>query len=659
GVIYQDAAGNIISANKAAEHILGLPHEQLIGRNALDPRWRYIHEDGSDFPGHTHPTTIALHTGKPVKDIVMGIHNHNDDKFHWIKISTVPQFRPGQDKPYQVYATFDDITDQFLTFKALQEHEARQNAILENTTDAIIAIDRDFNITAANETSSNQYKLISGTSGKFEVGDRVLDLVTPDRRPYWENIFKQALEGRKLVFENRYDTDQGPIDLEISINPIISPSQEITGVSLFGRDITQRKQSEKKLRESELQYRTVVEHATESIYVVQSEIIVFARSGPSLITGYTGSELIGKRASGLIHPDDYEDSLAEYNSQQATDTQSRKKYVFRVIAKSGAIRWVEAHMTDITWEDKPAILTFQTDITEYKQLEETIRKTNRLYKMLYECNEAVVMADTEQKLLQNICNVIIETGGYFMAWIGSAENDEAKSIRPLAYYGHMDNYLESIKITWADEELGRSPSGKAIRSGKTVVIQDISKDPDFAPWIDQASEQGYSAIIALPLKSYGPANGVLSIYSSAADCFDQDEINLLEQLAADITYGITTLREHRQRERAEEALRESEQRFRKAVQSTTDIVWDWDIIRGDLDWFGDIDKMLGYDQELLPRKRAAWESILDSADHDRVMAALYRLAQTGEPYNVEYRINHTDGSKRTWIDRGLAIRDRD
>ena len=323
GVIYEDAAGNIVSANKAAENILGLPHDQLIGRNVLDSRWRYMHEDGSDFSAHTHTTNIALRTGKPVKDIVMGIYNHNDGRFHWIKISTVPQFRPGENKPYQVYATFDDTTDQFLTFKALQEQEARQNAILENTTDAIISINRDFHITAANEASSIIYKLISGTTRKFEVGEHVLDLVTADRRPYWENMFKQALGGQKLVFENHYDTDRGPIDFEISVNPILSPSQGITGVSLFGRDITQRKQDEQKLRESELRYRTLTEHATESIYVMQGGRIVFARSGPSLITGYTGSELIGKRPSEFLHPDDYESSLADYNAQRTADTKSQ------------------------------------------------------------------------------------------------------------------------------------------------------------------------------------------------------------------------------------------------------------------------------------------------------------------------------------------------
>ncbi|MBN1376586.1 MAG: PAS domain S-box protein, partial [Dehalococcoidia bacterium] len=589
GVTYQDNGGNIISANRAAEQILGLPHSQLIGMNLADPRWKAINEDGSDFPGDKYPTLVALNTGQTVKDIVMGIHNPAVDMYRWIKIDTMPQFRPGEDKPYLLYTIFEDITDQFLSFKALQEHEARQHAILENTDDAIFSVDSHLRLTAANEASHKYYKLIASTEHTLEIGDKIIDFTTSESRDFWIAVFNRALRGERQVFEKHYDTSQGPVDLEISINPIISPAQEIAGFSVFSRDITDRKHTEQQLKESEQYYRTLIEYAIESIYVVQKGHIVFARSGPSPITGYTREELLGKSAAELLHPDDYHASAADYESERASGRPSHKKYIFRAIHKSGAIKWVQAHVTDITWQGKPAALTFQTDITEHIQLEEAIRKSNRLYRMLYECNETVVKAATEQQLLQNICNVIVDTGGYFMAWIGSAENDADKTVQPLVGYGHINDYLESIKITWSDEEVEQYPTGKAIRSGCTVVVQDITQDPDFAPWLERASQEGYAAIIALPLKSYWQVIGALTVYSSTANSFDQDEINLLEQLAADVAYGITSLRERRQREKAEESLRESEQRYRKALQSTTDLVWDWNISSGNLDWYGDID----------------------------------------------------------------------
>lgn len=110
GVVWQDAEGHIFSANPAAENILGLSLDQMQGRTSIDPRWKSIHEDGSDFPGNTHPSMVALRTGKKVNNVVMGVFNPKTESYRWININAVPQFKNGTDKPYQVYTTFDDIT---------------------------------------------------------------------------------------------------------------------------------------------------------------------------------------------------------------------------------------------------------------------------------------------------------------------------------------------------------------------------------------------------------------------------------------------------------------------------------------------------------------------------------------------------------------------
>ena len=111
GVVYQDANGKIIAANPAAERILGLTIDQMMGRTSVDARWRAIHEDGTEFPGETHPAMVALQTGKPVMNTVMGVFNPAEERYHWILINAIPQFKPGEDRPYQVYTTFTDITE--------------------------------------------------------------------------------------------------------------------------------------------------------------------------------------------------------------------------------------------------------------------------------------------------------------------------------------------------------------------------------------------------------------------------------------------------------------------------------------------------------------------------------------------------------------------
>ena len=103
GVVYQNADGNIISANKAAENILGLTMDQMQGRTSIDPRWQAIHEDRSDFPGTTHPAIVSLKTGKPVHETVMGIYHPVENQYTWISVDAIPQFRDGEKKPYQVF----------------------------------------------------------------------------------------------------------------------------------------------------------------------------------------------------------------------------------------------------------------------------------------------------------------------------------------------------------------------------------------------------------------------------------------------------------------------------------------------------------------------------------------------------------------------------
>jgi PAS domain S-box-containing protein len=111
GVVYQNADGYIISANSAAEQILGLTLAQMQGRTSLDPRWKAIHEDGSDFPGDTHPAMEALRTGKELRNVIMGVFHPKNNEHKWININAIPHYKNGESRPDQVYTTFEDVTE--------------------------------------------------------------------------------------------------------------------------------------------------------------------------------------------------------------------------------------------------------------------------------------------------------------------------------------------------------------------------------------------------------------------------------------------------------------------------------------------------------------------------------------------------------------------
>ncbi|HUO59940.1 MAG TPA: PAS domain S-box protein [Candidatus Acidoferrales bacterium] len=198
--------------------------------------------------------------------------------------------------------------------------------------------------------------------------------------------------------------------------------------------------------------------------------------------------------------------------------------------------------------------TFE-DFTERKLAEESLRRLNRELRAISDCTQTLLRATDEQSLVQEICRIVCDEAGYRMAWVGYAQNDDVKSIRPIAWAGFENGYLAETDIRWSEQtEHGRGPAGTAIRSGETSYTQDFANDVDFAPR-EAALERGYRSCICLPLKDERAKTfGILAIYSPETDAFSPQEIRMLEELAADLAFGIKTLRARIERAQAEEAL---------------------------------------------------------------------------------------------------------
>jgi len=131
GVIYVGAKGEILTANPASERILGLSCDEIKSRTAYDPCWKAIHEDGSDFPGETHPSMFVLKSGREVRNVVMGVYNPESDEYRWININSVPQYTQGKSKPFQVYSIFEDITDRKQVEEQIQKDLKEKKYLLK------------------------------------------------------------------------------------------------------------------------------------------------------------------------------------------------------------------------------------------------------------------------------------------------------------------------------------------------------------------------------------------------------------------------------------------------------------------------------------------------------------------------------------------------
>jgi PAS domain S-box-containing protein len=182
---------------------------------------------------------------------------------------------------------------------------------------------------------------------------------------------------------------------------------------------------------------------------------------------------------------------------------------------------------------------------------ESLYRVNRALKAFSECNQALIRAKDELQLMREICRIIVEVGGYRLAWVGIAEHDDYKSIRPVVQWGDEKGYLENLKVSWSDTDQGRGPTGTAIRTGVTSVVQNIFYDPRWMLWRDEAVRHGFAASISLPLSDGDRPFGALVIFSGERGAFDKEEVKLLEGLSSDLSYGITTLRMNAERKKAE------------------------------------------------------------------------------------------------------------
>ncbi len=239
GVVYQDSEGKIIIANKAAEKILGLTLDQLLGRTSYDPRWKAIKEDGSDYPGDEHPAMISLKTGK-FSTGIMGVFNPVDNQHHWILINSIPEFKKNEEKPYQVFTTFTDITKLKQIEKELQQALHNWDISFNAIKDGMILLDRNQQILKCNKSFLELMK----KSEEEVIGHFCHNVVhstdySIDRCPF-EKMLNSKTRGSMEMNING-------LICNVLVDPILDDNKEIIGAVHIITDITKIKQTEKEL----------------------------------------------------------------------------------------------------------------------------------------------------------------------------------------------------------------------------------------------------------------------------------------------------------------------------------------------------------------------------------------------------------------------------
>ncbi|MDP1609441.1 MAG: PAS domain S-box protein [Sulfuritalea sp.] len=332
--------------------------------------------------------------------------------------------------------------------------------------------------------------------------------------------------------------------LSINTQALVKPGQTTPdGVVSSFRDITEHRTQEERLRLA----NAVIENSPAVLFrwraaagwpveYVSNNVRQFGFTEEELLTGAVPF-------AQMVYREDMERVAAEVARYTAGGCE-RFAQEYRLVTRDGAVRWVDDRTT-IERDAAGEVKHYQgvlTDITEKKRSELALYKVNRALKATSNCNMALIHATDEIRLLDEMCHIIVDAGGYRLAWVGYAEHDAAKTVKPVAHGGYEPGYMERADITWADDERGSGPVGIAIRGGQVQVVQDVQTDPRFERWRANAARLGYGSVLVAPLLSETGTIGALSIHAEGTDAFDEREIALLSELAADMAFGIVTLR---------------------------------------------------------------------------------------------------------------------
>jgi PAS domain S-box-containing protein len=539
----------------------------------------------------------------------------------------------------------------------LPPRDERNNREVSLTTgaDIVVVYDVDGIVTDCNAAAAS----LLGYAAPELAGRPMAQIIPPQLRAEHRALIQRLLGSAQVASVNtlRLTRDGSEVSVRVNICPIKNAAGRVMALCEIGG--AQSAPAELGVSTS-AQWREIFDSITAFVGVM-------SRDGVVLEVNQAALDAAGLRIADVIRRQVWDTYWWSYSK----DAQQQIRAVMESVLKGNpvrqefVVRMKGEQLVAVDCDFRPlrntaghviAVVGCGVDVSARKSVEGALGQSNRNLLMLSDCNHELIRASDEVALLLSICRVIVDVGGYPLAWVGFAAQDPQKSVRVMAAAGLDAGQLQRLRMSWDASPPGGGPTGRAIRDGVPSMCANLDQDPAIVPWRGEALARGYVASIAVPLILESGTLGAVTIYSDRDGAFEAHQVKLLVELAGNLTYGISALRARAESERAEGKL----QLFWHLFDKTRDLIYIAEVATGRLvDVNETASQRLGYTRdELLQLSAADISGGPDQPWPERVHAAqssgpllregVYRC-KDGQVFPVEFSTSYVEYGHRGYL----------